>query len=164
MGFAFIREGDTTSHGGRVFACDPTNTVDDKALALLGDMVSCLLHVEPDEGWAALVMRAESGDRRREMAFHWRDASVFRIGPYWIAFSIPADIDDVTAELQRDGWSVVPIVPSWTTHANVVPPDHDRFCGEAFKHAVTRSPLSSERKGEIKRRQQERSTEQRGKF
>ncbi|WP_321956084.1 PAAR domain-containing protein [Burkholderia cenocepacia] len=41
MGFAFIREGDTTSHGGRVLACDLTNTVDGKALALLGDMVSC---------------------------------------------------------------------------------------------------------------------------
>ncbi|KVC82483.1 hypothetical protein WI76_09205 [Burkholderia ubonensis] len=41
MGFAFIREGDTTSHGGRVLACDPTNTVDGKALALLGTMVSC---------------------------------------------------------------------------------------------------------------------------
>ncbi|MCL4650382.1 PAAR domain-containing protein [Burkholderia multivorans] len=41
MGFAFIREGDTTSHGGRVLACDPPNTVDGKALALLGDMVSC---------------------------------------------------------------------------------------------------------------------------
>ncbi|MCA8036724.1 PAAR domain-containing protein [Burkholderia arboris] len=41
MGFAFIREGDTTTHGGRVLACDPTNTVDGKALALLGDMVSC---------------------------------------------------------------------------------------------------------------------------
>ncbi|MCO8609964.1 PAAR domain-containing protein [Burkholderia multivorans] len=41
MGFAFIREGDTTSHGGRVLACDPTNTVDGKPLALLGDMVSC---------------------------------------------------------------------------------------------------------------------------
>lgn len=41
MGFAFIREGDTTSHGGRVLACDPTNTVDGKALALLGNMVSC---------------------------------------------------------------------------------------------------------------------------
>ncbi|OXJ06752.1 PAAR domain-containing protein [Burkholderia sp. HI2500] len=41
MGFAFIREGDTTSHGGRVLACDPTNAVDGKALALLGDMVSC---------------------------------------------------------------------------------------------------------------------------
>lgn len=41
MGFAFIREGDTTSHGGRVLACDPTNTVDGKALALLGDKVAC---------------------------------------------------------------------------------------------------------------------------
>ena len=41
MGFAFIREGDTTSHGGRVLACTPTNTVDGKALALLNDMVSC---------------------------------------------------------------------------------------------------------------------------
>ncbi|PAK10541.1 hypothetical protein CJO66_33925 [Burkholderia ubonensis] len=41
MGFAFIREGDKTSHGGRVLACDPTNTVDGKALALLGAMVSC---------------------------------------------------------------------------------------------------------------------------
>lgn len=25
MGFAFIREGDTTSHGGRVLACSPEN-------------------------------------------------------------------------------------------------------------------------------------------
>ncbi|MEX3614307.1 MAG: PAAR domain-containing protein [Burkholderia gladioli] len=41
MNFAFIREGDMTSHGGRVLACDPTNTSDGKALALLGDMVSC---------------------------------------------------------------------------------------------------------------------------
>ncbi|AGK46658.1 PAAR motif family protein [Burkholderia thailandensis MSMB121] len=41
MGFAFIREADTTSHGGRVLACDPTNTVGGKTLALLGDMVSC---------------------------------------------------------------------------------------------------------------------------
>jgi uncharacterized Zn-binding protein involved in type VI secretion len=41
MGFAFIREGDTTSHGGRVLACSPANTVDGKALALLGDKVSC---------------------------------------------------------------------------------------------------------------------------
>ncbi|WP_144108119.1 PAAR domain-containing protein [Paraburkholderia sp. BCC1886] len=41
MRFAFIREGDTTSHGGRVLACSPANTVDGKALALLGDKVSC---------------------------------------------------------------------------------------------------------------------------
>ncbi|KVU89109.1 PAAR domain-containing protein [Burkholderia ubonensis] len=41
MGFSFIREGDTTSHGGRVLACDPTNTVDGRPLALLGTMVSC---------------------------------------------------------------------------------------------------------------------------
>lgn len=41
MGFAFIRDGDTTSHGGRVIASDPTNTDDGKAIALLGDMVSC---------------------------------------------------------------------------------------------------------------------------
>nr|WKF57742.1 hypothetical protein HUO10_002235 [Paraburkholderia busanensis] len=41
MGFAFIREGDTTSHGGRVLASDLTNTAHGKALALLGDMVSC---------------------------------------------------------------------------------------------------------------------------
>ncbi|WP_175992730.1 PAAR domain-containing protein [Burkholderia vietnamiensis] len=41
MGFAFIREGDTTSHGGRVLTCTPTNRVDGRPLALLGDMVSC---------------------------------------------------------------------------------------------------------------------------
>ncbi|MGZ2749948.1 PAAR domain-containing protein [Burkholderia stagnalis] len=41
MGFSFIREGDSTSHGGRVLTCDPTNTVDGKPLALLGDMVAC---------------------------------------------------------------------------------------------------------------------------
>lgn len=41
MGFAFIREGDTTSHGGRVLACAPENKVDGRPLALLGDRVSC---------------------------------------------------------------------------------------------------------------------------
>lgn len=41
MGFAFIREGDTTSHGGKVLTCTPTNKVDGRPLALLGDMVSC---------------------------------------------------------------------------------------------------------------------------
>jgi uncharacterized Zn-binding protein involved in type VI secretion len=41
MGFAFIREGDTTSHGGRVLACTVTNMVNGKPLALLGDKVSC---------------------------------------------------------------------------------------------------------------------------
>lgn len=41
MGFAFIREGDSTSHGGRVLACTATNLVDGRPLALLGDMVSC---------------------------------------------------------------------------------------------------------------------------
>ncbi|WP_205169222.1 PAAR domain-containing protein [Burkholderia sp. LMG 13014] len=41
MGFAFIREGDTTSHGGRVLACTSTNIVFGKPLALEGDMVSC---------------------------------------------------------------------------------------------------------------------------
>ncbi|MBN3846981.1 MULTISPECIES: PAAR domain-containing protein [Burkholderiaceae] len=41
MGFAFIREGDTTSHGGKVLACTSTNIVHGKPLALLGDMVSC---------------------------------------------------------------------------------------------------------------------------
>lgn len=41
MGFAFIREGDTTSHGGRVLACSPENKSDGVAIALLGDKVSC---------------------------------------------------------------------------------------------------------------------------
>jgi uncharacterized Zn-binding protein involved in type VI secretion len=41
MGFSFIREGDTTSHGGKVLACTATNMVHGKALALVGDMVSC---------------------------------------------------------------------------------------------------------------------------
>ncbi|WP_186223327.1 PAAR domain-containing protein [Burkholderia gladioli] len=41
MSFAFIREDDTTSHGGRVLACSPANKSDDKAIALLGDMTSC---------------------------------------------------------------------------------------------------------------------------
>src|ERR1700742_2131722 len=41
MGFAFIREGDTTSHGGRVLACAPASMVDGRPLALLGDQVSC---------------------------------------------------------------------------------------------------------------------------
>lgn len=41
MGFAFIREGDATSHGGRVLACSPENKSDGVPLALLGDKVSC---------------------------------------------------------------------------------------------------------------------------
>ncbi|KVV39639.1 hypothetical protein WK81_22645 [Burkholderia ubonensis] len=41
MGSSFIREGDTTSHGGRVIACTSTNVVFGKPLALEGDMVSC---------------------------------------------------------------------------------------------------------------------------
>ncbi|OXI88547.1 hypothetical protein CFB50_08590 [Burkholderia sp. AU33423] len=41
MSSAFIREGDTTDHGGRVLACTSTNVVFGKPLALEGDMVSC---------------------------------------------------------------------------------------------------------------------------
>jgi len=41
MGFAFIREGDTTSHGGTVLACSPANMDDGRPIALLGDKVSC---------------------------------------------------------------------------------------------------------------------------
>lgn len=41
MGFAFIREGDTTTHGGRVLAGTSTFIAYGKAIALLGDMVSC---------------------------------------------------------------------------------------------------------------------------
>ena len=100
-----------------------------------------LLYVEPDEGWAALVMRAGPGDRHEKLAFHWPDAAVCRIGPYRIAFSIPADIDELAVELEREGWSIVPVIPGWIMHANVVPADHDRFCGETFEHAVTRCPL-----------------------
>ena len=102
---------------------------------------AALLYVEPNEGWAALLVRAEPGSRRKGMAFHWPDASACRIGPYRIALSIPANIGDIAAELERDGRAVVPIVPGWTTRANVVPTDHDRFCGEGFKHAATRCPL-----------------------
>lgn len=111
------------------------------SLSVLRSDRTALLHVEPDEGWAALLMHAESGGRRKEMTFHWPYASVCRIGPYWIAFSIPADIDEVAVKLEREGWSIVPIIPGWMTRANVVPADHDRFCGETFKHAVTHCPL-----------------------
>lgn len=38
---AFIREGDTTNHGGKVLACSPDHTVDGRSIARLGDMVSC---------------------------------------------------------------------------------------------------------------------------
>jgi uncharacterized Zn-binding protein involved in type VI secretion len=41
MDFAFICEGDTTSHGGRVLTCAPENEIDGRPLALLGDKVSC---------------------------------------------------------------------------------------------------------------------------
>ncbi|MBW5285867.1 hypothetical protein [Burkholderia gladioli] len=102
---------------------------------------TALLYVEPGEGWAALLIRAWLGNRRRAMAFNWPDASVCRIGPYRIAFSIPADIDDMAGELEREGWSIVPVIPGRTTRANVVPSDHDRFRDETYKHATTRCPL-----------------------
>ncbi|ABO55002.1 PAAR repeat-containing protein [Burkholderia vietnamiensis G4] len=38
---AFIVEGDTTSHGGRVLGCEATMNIDGKKIARLGDMVSC---------------------------------------------------------------------------------------------------------------------------
>jgi hypothetical protein len=102
---------------------------------------TALLYVEQNEGWASLLMRAESGDRRREMGFHWPEASVCRIGPYRIAFSTPADIDEIAVRLEREGWSIVPLIPGWIAHANVVPLDHERFRGKAFKHAITHCPL-----------------------
>ena len=106
---------------------------------------TALLYVEPDEGWAALLIRTEPSYQWRETAFHWTDAGVCSIDPYRIVFSITADIDDVAVEMERDDRVVVPIVPGWTTRANVVPTDHDRFCGEMFNHAVTRSPLHNAR-------------------
>lgn len=41
MSWAFIREGDTTDHGGRGLACTSNNVVVGKPLAAEGDMVSC---------------------------------------------------------------------------------------------------------------------------
>lgn len=41
MGFAFIREGDRTSHGGIVQKCSRTDMMDGRPMAMLGDMVSC---------------------------------------------------------------------------------------------------------------------------
>lgn len=38
---AFIVEGDSTSHGGKVLACSPEHKVGGKHIARLGDMVSC---------------------------------------------------------------------------------------------------------------------------
>lgn len=120
---------------------DDVFVLHDVSLNVVRSDRTALLYVEPDEGWAALLMRAKPGNQWREIAFHWTDASVCRIGPYRVVFSILADIDDITAELEQDGWTVVPIVPSWTTSVNLVPTDHDRFFGEIFKHAITRCPL-----------------------
>ncbi|WP_186146308.1 hypothetical protein [Burkholderia gladioli] len=114
----------------------------DVSLNVLRSERAALLYVEPDAGWAALLMRAKPGERRRTPTFHWPGAGVCRIGSYWIAFSIPADIDDILAKLEEDGWATVPIVPGWTTRTNLVPLDHERFRGEAFMHAVTRCPLA----------------------
>nr|WP_311766382.1 PAAR domain-containing protein [Burkholderia pseudomallei] len=38
---AFIVEGDTTSHGGKVFGCASVSIINGKRIARLGDMVSC---------------------------------------------------------------------------------------------------------------------------
>lgn len=135
----FMRE--TLRNLVRKLKTDDVFVPHDVSLNVVRSDRTALLYVEPNEGWAALVVRAGPGDRHEKLAFHWPDAAVCRIGPYRIAFSIPADIDDVTAELQRNGWSVVPIVPGWTTRANAVPPNHDRFCGETFRHVVTQCPL-----------------------
>lgn len=113
----------------------------DVSLQVVRSDRTALLYVEPDEGWAALVMRAGSSDRWKEATFHWPDAEVSRIRSYSIVFSIPADIDDKAAKLEQDGRVVVPIVPGWTTRANLVPLDDERFRGKAFKHAVTHCPL-----------------------
>lgn len=113
----------------------------DVSLSVLRSDHTALLYVEPDDGWAALLMRTRPGDQWREIAFHWPDASVCRIEPYRIVFSIPADIDDIATELKQDGWGIVPIVPGWTTITNVVPTDHGCFRSETFKHAATRCPL-----------------------
>lgn len=135
----FIRE--TLRNLVRKLKTDDVFVPHDVSLNVVRSDRTALLYVEPNEGWAALLMRAVSGERRREMAFHWPEAGVCRIGPHRIAFSIPEDIGDIAAELERDGWSIVPVIPGWITHANVVPADHDRFCGEPFEHAVTRCPL-----------------------
>lgn len=136
---SFIRE--TLRNLVRKLKTDDVFVPHDVSLNVVRSDRTALLYVEPNEGWAALLMRAVSGERRREMAFHWPEAGVCRIGPHRIAFSIPEDIGDIAAELERDGWSIVPIIPGWTTSVNAVPTNHDRFCGEAFKHAVTRCPL-----------------------
>ncbi|TAM04907.1 MAG: hypothetical protein EPN70_10100 [Paraburkholderia sp.] len=113
----------------------------DVSLNVLRSERAALLYVAPGDGWAALLMRAKPGDRRKEMAFHWPEAGACRIGPYRLVFSIPADIDDIASELEQDGWAVVPIVPGWTARANLVPTDHGCFRGETFKHAATRCAL-----------------------
>lgn len=135
----FIRE--TLRDLVRKLKTDDVFVPHDVSLNVVRSDRTALLHVEPGEGWAALVLRAGSSDRWKEITFHWTDAGTFRIGSYWIAFSIPADIGEVAVELEREGWSIVPVIPGWITHANVVPADHDRFCGEPFEHAVTRCPL-----------------------
>ncbi|MBR8211140.1 hypothetical protein KDW61_20985 [Burkholderia cenocepacia] len=116
----------------------------DVSLHIVRSDRTALLYVEPDEGWAALLMRTRPGDQWKNIALHWADSGVSRIGPYSVVFSILADIDYIIAELEQDGWTVVPIVPGWTSCGNVVQSDNDRFCGETFKHAVTRCPLIGE--------------------
>ncbi|KVF05614.1 hypothetical protein WJ05_27855 [Burkholderia vietnamiensis] len=113
----------------------------DVSLSVLRSDRTALLHVEPDEGWAALLTRAQPDERWKESPFPWPYAGVCRIGPYRIVFSITADIDDVAAEFGLSGRTVVPIVAGWATHANVVPVDNHDFYGGAFRHAVTRCPL-----------------------
>nr|WP_183708385.1 PAAR domain-containing protein [Paraburkholderia tropica] len=36
-----MREGNTTSHGGKVLACNVSHIIHGKPLALIGNMVSC---------------------------------------------------------------------------------------------------------------------------
>ncbi|MDN7795054.1 PAAR domain-containing protein [Burkholderia vietnamiensis] len=56
MGSSFIREGDTTSHGGRVLACTSTNIVFGKPLALEGDTVSYAYSGERDHAFRRIVI------------------------------------------------------------------------------------------------------------
>ncbi|HIH2744864.1 TPA: PAAR domain-containing protein [Burkholderia lata] len=90
---AIIREGDTTSHGGRVLAGTPTATIDGKAIAGVGHEVLCPLCK------GVFVITPDLLGRRYPHRVHGRDTAVEGMrttcGAVLIASQSTSTIDDI---------------------------------------------------------------------
>ncbi|WP_186136438.1 PAAR domain-containing protein [Burkholderia gladioli] len=124
MGFAFIREGDASSHGGRVLACDPTNTDDGKPIALIGDMVSC-----PRRGGIFPIVRVKTELR---MSFNGRavasEGDMTACGATLIASQSNATASPATSRASGSiGGGVSVLLRSSASTSNEAGPHRGRF-------------------------------------